>query len=229
MEAQWTIREIAHIESDFSEKFGIPRQSGLVEELRARIVFAPAFRDENAVRGLAEFSHIWLIWGFSANAGRWSATVKPPRLGGNTRIGVFATRSPFRPNSLGLSCVRLLRVEPQTPQGPVLHVAGADLLDGTPIWDIKPYLPYADCVPDAAAGFAGRSQEEPLAVELPPELARQLPEEQAAALRGVLAQDPRPRYQDDPARVYGFGFGGWEVRLRVAGRCLTVVSLEKKT
>ena len=181
------------------------------------------------MRGLAEFSHIWLIWGFSANAGRWSATVKPPRLGGNTRIGVFATRSPFRPNSLGLSCVRLLRVEPQTPQGPVLHVAGADLLDGTPIWDIKPYLPYADCVPAAAAGFAGRNQEEPLAVELPPELARQLPEKQAAALCGVLAQDPRPRYQDDPARVYGFGFGGWEVRFRVAGRCLTVVSLEKKT
>ena len=205
MGAQWTIQEIAHIESDFSEKFGIPRQSGLVEELQARIVFDPAFRDENTVRGLAEFSHIWLIWGFSANAGRWSATVKPPRLGGNTRIGVFATRSPFRPNSLGLSCVRLLRVEPQTPQGPVLHVAGADLLDGTPIWDIKPYLPYADCVPDAAAGFAGRNQEEPLAVELPPELARQLPEEQAAALRGVLAQDPRPRYQNDPARVYGFG------------------------
>ena len=203
MRAQWTIQEIAHIESDFSEKFGIPRQSGLVEELQARIVFDPAFRDENAVRGLAEFSHIWLVWGFSANAGRWSATVKPPRLGGNTRIGVFATRSPFRPNSLGLSCVRLLRVEPQTPQGPVLHVAGADLLDGTPIWDIKPYLPYADCVPDAAAGFAGRNQEEPLAVELPPALARQLPEAQAAALRGVLAQDPR--------------------------RCLTVVSLEKKT
>lgn len=227
MEAQWTIQEIAHIESDFTGKFGIPRQSGLVGELRARIIFAPQFRDVNAVRGLADFTHIWLIWGFSANAGRWSPTVKPPRLGGNTRLGVFATRSPFRPNALGLSCVRLLQVEMGTPQGPVLHVAGADLMDGTPIWDIKPYLPYADCVPDASAGFTAQHPNDSLPVDFPQVLREKLSPQQATALTGVLAQDPRPKYQDDPTRVYGFGFGGWEVRFYVQAHCLHVISLEK--
>ena len=225
MGAQWTIQEIAHIESDFSEKFGIPRQSGLVEELRARIVFDPAFRDENAVRGLAEFSHIWLIWGFSANAGRWSATVKPPRLGGNTRIGVFATRSPFRPNSLGLSCVRLLRVEPQTPQGPVLHVAGADLLDGTPIWDIKPYLPYVDALPQARGGFTDQSQWRQLQVVLPDPADSPLSEAETLALRQALALDPRPHYHNDPTRLYGLAFADYDVRFRVEGDQLTVVEI----
>ena len=201
---------IARIHSDFPSKFGIPRQSGLVEALKARVVFEPDFRSPEAVRGLEGFSHIWLIWQFSqAVREDWSPTVRPPRLGGNTRMGVFATRSPFRPNAVGLSSVRLERVEPHTPQGPVLHVAGADLMDGTPIFDIKPYLPYGDCRPEATGGFAPGADRR-----------------QAAA--GVLAQDPRPSYQRDPERIYGMEFAGWEIRFQVRGERLTVVEVKEK-
>ena len=221
---------IAHIRSDFTTKFGIPRQSGLVEELEARIVFTPEYRNEAALRGLEGFSHLWLIWEFSkAKRDTWSPTVRPPRLGGNQRLGVFATRSPFRPNPIGLSCVRLLGVELHTPDGPVIRVAGADLMDGTPIYDIKPYLPYADCKPEALGGFASQPKEATLRVEIPDELLPCIPEEKRGALTGVLAQDPRPSYQDDPERVYGMAFGGLEVKFRVAGDILTVCGVEKST
>ena len=219
---------IAHIRSDFTTKFGIPRQSGLVEELEARIVFTPEYRNEAALRGLEGFSHLWLIWEFSkAKRDTWSPTVRPPRLGGNQRLGVFATRSPFRPNPIGLSCVRLLGIEPHTADGPVIRVAGADLMDGTPIYDIKPYLPYADCKPEALGGFASQPKEATLRVEIPDELLARIPEEKRNALVGVLAQDPRPSYQDDPERVYGMAFGGLEVKFRVAGDILTVCEVEK--
>ena len=228
MSRDWNMRPVARVDSDFPGKFGIPRQSGLVAELQARIVFEPEFRDANAVRGLEDFSHIWLIWAFSANAGKWSPTVRPPRLGGDTRMGVFATRSPFRPNPLGLSCVKLLRVEPGTPDGPVIWVAGADLMDGTPIFDIKPYVPYADCHPEAAAGFTSQNQDYTLHVELPEQYRQMMSPAQAEALCGVLAQDPRPSYQQDPERVYGFGFAAFEVRFVVRDTTLTVISVEKK-
>ena len=221
------IRPVARIRSDFSEKFGIPRQSGLVEELTAAVVFEPEYRDPSAVRGLEGFSHIWLIWEFSrARREGWSPTVRPPRLGGNKRLGVFATRSPFRPNPLGLSCVRLLEVGQDRELGPVLTVAGADLLDGTPIYDVKPYLPYADCRPDAAGGFAAQPKVAGLTVDCPPELLAAVPEGKRAALLAVLAQDPRPQYQDDPARVYGMAFAGLEVKFRVEGARLTVTGIE---
>ena len=217
---------IARIHSDFPSKFGIPRQSGLVEALKARVVFEPDFRSPEAVRGLEGFSHIWLIWQFSqAVREDWSPTVRPPRLGGNTRMGVFATRSPFRPNAVGLSSVRLERVEPHTPQGPVLHVAGADLMDGTPIFDIKPYLPYADCHPEALGGFAPTGGAE-LEVDCPPALLERLPEDKARALLGVLSRDPRPSYQHDPDRVYGMAFAGHNIRFSVSGTTLTVLSIE---
>ena len=220
------VKIVAHIRSDFQQKFGIPRQSGLVDALEADIVFTPEFRDPEALRGLEGFSHLWLIWEFSqARRAKWSPTVRPPRLGGNQRMGVFATRSPFRPNPIGLSCVKLKEVRLHTPDGPVIRVAGADLLDGTPIYDIKPYLPYADCKPDAVGGFASAPKEATLTVTLPPELEARVPEEKRAALRGVLAQDPRPSYQDDPARVYGMGFAGLDVRFQVAGDRLTVVDV----
>ena len=223
---EWTLRPIARIQSDFSEKFGIPRQSGLVEALRARVVFAPEYRVREAFRGLEGFTHIWLVWGFSQNVeAGWSPTVRPPRLGGNVRMGVFATRSPFRPNPIGLSCVRLEGVEWDAPDGPALAVAGADLLDGTPILDIKPYVPYADCKPEALEGFAQRIAGPALAVDFPPDLLARVPEDKRAALTGVLAQDPRPRYQHDPERVYGLSFAGLEVRFRVEGTKLTVLSL----
>ena len=213
---------IARIRSDFSTKFGIPRQSGLVEELEAAVVFEPEYRNPDALRGLEGFSHLWLIWEFSqARRESWSPTVRPPRLGGNRRLGVFATRSPFRPNPIGLSCVRLLGVDLHTPEGPVIRVAGADLMDGTPIYDIKPYLPYADCKPQAVGGFASVPKEASLEVDCPAELLTLVPEGKRAALLGVLAQDPRPQYQDDPERVYGMAFGGLEVRFRVAGDRLT--------
>ena len=218
------MRPIAHIKSDFSEKFGIPRQSGLVEELTASVVFEPEYRDPSALRGL--FSHLWLIWEFTqARRVGWSPTVRPPRLGVNKRLGVFATRSPFRPNPLGLSCVRLLELRQDREQGPVLTVAGADLLDGTPIYDIKPYLPYADCKPEAVGGFASQPKGTDLEVDCPDRLLDCVPEGKRAALLAVLAQDPRPQYQDDPNRVYGMAFAGLEVKFQVAGERLTVTEI----
>lgn len=218
---------IARIRSQFPEKFGIPRQSGLVEELKARVVFEPEYRDPQALRGLEGFSHIWLIWQFSRSMGAgWSPTVRPPRLGGNERMGVFATRSPFRPNPMGLSCVKLEKVELSTSEGPVLWVAGADLMDGTPIYDIKPYLPYADCKPQAVGGFASAPKEATLTVDFPAQLLERVPQELREALTGVLAQDPRPTYHHDPQRVYGMAFGGLQVRFTVDGDRLTVVEVE---
>lgn len=223
------MKVIARIRSAFPEKFGIPRQSGLVEDLGAQVVFEPEYRSPEAVRGLEEFSHVWLIWEFSeAKRDTWSPTVRPPRLGGNQRLGVFATRSPYRPNPIGLSCVRLERVEISGALGPVLHVRGADLMDGTPIYDIKPYLPYADCHPEAVGGFAARRPEGGLTVEIPEPWLSRVSEADRGALVGVLAQDPRPAYQRDPERVYGLSFAGLEVRFRVDGDRLTVCQIEKK-
>ncbi|MEY8420824.1 tRNA (N6-threonylcarbamoyladenosine(37)-N6)-methyltransferase TrmO [Oscillospiraceae bacterium 44-5] len=217
---------IAHIRSDFSEKFGIPRQSGLVEELTAAVVFEPPYRVPDALRGVEGFSHLWLIWEFSqARREGWSPTVRPPRLGGNKRLGVFATRSPFRPNPLGLSCVRLVEVRQDRALGPVLTVAGADLLDGTPIYDIKPYLPYADCKPEAVGGFASQPKGTDLEVDCPDRLLDCVPEGKRAALLAVLAQDPRPQYQNNPNRVYGMAFAGLEVKFQVAGERLTVTEI----
>lgn len=224
---EYTLRPVAHIESDFPEKFGIPRQAGIVGELRARVVFEEGFRDSEALRGIEGFSHLWLIWQFSgAVRDGWSPTVRPPRLGGNVRMGVFATRSPFRPNALGLSCVRLLGVEKDPEKGTVLLVGGADLMDGTPIWDVKPYVPYADCHPEATGGFAPDAGKR-LSVEMAPELEERVPEEKRAALRGVLANDPRPRYQDDPERVYAMSFAGLTVRFRADGETIKVTEVER--
>lgn len=217
------MKVIARIHSDFPTKFGIPRQSGVVEALRARIVFEPEYRNPDALRGMEGFSHLWLIWQFSrAVRESWSPTVRPPRLGGNTRVGVFATRSPFRPNAIGLSCVKLEGVEPRTPEGPVIWVSGADLMDGTPILDIKPYVPYADSRPEAREGFTSSGWERLLEVEFPAPLLERVPERLREALVGVLANDPRPPYQRDPDRVYGLPFGGLEVRFSVDGERLTV-------
>lgn len=219
------IRVIAHIRSDFPTKFGIPRQSGLVPELRSTIVFEPEFRKAEALRGIENFSHLWLIWEFSqAVREDWSPTVRPPRLGGNTRLGVFATRSPFRPNPIGLSCVKLESVRMDPKDGLVLLVSGADLMDGTPIYDIKPYLPYADAHPEAVGGFAAAAPA-PLTVVLPPALAECLSPAQKEALVGVLAQDPRPHYHSDASRVYGMAFAGFEVRFTVDADTLTVCDL----
>lgn len=220
---------VARIRTEFPGKFGVPRQAGLVPELRGRVVFEPPFRSPEALRGMDGFSHLWLIWEFSENkeAG-WSPTVRPPRLGGNQRVGVFATRSPFRPNPLGLSCVRLVEVRQDRALGPVLVVAGADLMDGTPIYDVKPYLPYADCKPDAVGGFAARPKGADLAVDCSPALLDRVPEDKRAALLAVLAQDPRPQYQDDPERVYGMEFAGLEIRFQVAGGRLTVCQIIEK-
>ena len=224
---QHTMKVIARIRSDFPEKFGIPRQSGLVPELRSKIVFEPEFRNADALRGIEGFSHLWLIWQFSAAVrDTWSPTVRPPRLGGNERVGVFATRSPFRPNALGLSCVRLVRVEHDPKLGAVLIVAGADIMDGTPIFDIKPYVAYADAHPDARCGFAGAPPAE-IAVEIPPALLARVPEGKRAALRGVLAGDPRPRYQHDAARMYAMDFAGLNIKFTVSDDdTLTVVDIE---
>ncbi|MBR3059299.1 MAG: tRNA (N6-threonylcarbamoyladenosine(37)-N6)-methyltransferase TrmO [Oscillospiraceae bacterium] len=221
------LRPIARVHSDFGSKFGVPRQSGLVPELTAELEFEPEFRSPEAVRGLEAFSHIWLIWQFSENADRgWSPTVRPPRLGGNRRVGVFASRSPFRPNPLGLSCVRLLEVRQDQARGPLLLLGGADLVDGTPVYDIKPYVPYADCHPEAAGGFAEEVAWRPLEVDFPPELLERVPEEKRAALRGILAMDPRPAYQKDPGRVYGFAFAGLELRFSVGEGRLRVLTAE---
>lgn len=220
------VQVIARIHSDFDEKFGIPRQSGLVEELEADIVLEPPYRNWDAVRGLEQFSHIWLLWQFSKSVRKgWSPTVRPPRLGGNERVGVFATRSPFRPNEIGLSCVKLKKIEKHPKLGPVLHVAGADLLDGTPILDIKPYLPYTDSHPEAVGGFADAHRNDRLQVEIPAELLWKVPQEKQKALLGVLAEDPRPAYQNDPLRVYGMKFAGMEIGFRVEGGVLTVCTL----
>ena len=225
---EWTLRPIARIQSDFSEKFGIPRQSGLVEALRARVVFAPEYRVREAFRGMEGFTHIWLVWGFSQNVeAGWSPTVRPPRLGGNVRMGVFATRSPFRPNPIGLSCVELLAVDYDAPDGPALVVGGADLLDGTPIFDVKPYVPHADCRPQARGGFADAHREDRLAVDFPPQLEALVPPDKREALRGVLAGDPRPSYQRDPQRLYGLGFAGLQVRFTVEDGVLHVRQVEK--
>ena len=224
---QSTFSVIARMHSDFDQKFGIPRQSGLVEELESTIVFEPEFRNPDALRGLEGFSHLWIVWEFSkARREGWSPTVRPPRLGGNQRLGVFATRSPFRPNPIGLSCVKLVGVEQTEEHGWVIRVAGADLLNGTPIYDVKPYLPYADCKPEAIGGFASAPKEATLTVHIPEEFVEKIPAEKREAVRGVLAQDPRPSYQDDPERVYGMGFGGMEIKFRVDGDNLTVCGVE---
>lgn len=223
-----TIQVIARMKSDFPTKFGIPRQSGLVEELRSTIIFEPEFRNPDALRGIEEFSHIWLIWQFSeAVRQEWSPTVRPPRLGGNTRMGVFATRSPFRPNNLGLSSVKLLGVEHTKEYGTVLHVAGADLMDGTPIFDIKPYIPYGDSHPTATGGFTDQAKDFILKVDFPSQLLAQIPENKRDAAIGVLSHDPRPSYQKQADRVYGLNFAGFDIRFQVDGDLLTVLEVSK--
>ena len=223
-----TIQVIARMRSDFATKFGIPRQSGLVEQLRSTIVFEPEFRNPDALRGIEDFSHLWIIWQFSEAVRQdWSPTVRPPRLGGNTRMGVFATRSPFRPNNLGLSSVTLLGVEHTAEFGTVLHVGGADLMDGTPIFDIKPYIAYGDSHPEATGGFTDAAGDFLLQVVFPPELLKKLPEAKQEAAVGVLSHDPRPSYQRKPDRVYGLTFAGFDIRFKVIGDVLTVVDVTK--
>lgn len=223
-----TIEPVARMRSDFATKFGIPRQSGLVQDLRSTIVFEPKYRNPEALRGIEGYDYLWLIWQFSeAVREEWSPTVRPPRLGGNARMGVFATRSPFRPNSLGLSCVQLLGVEHTQEFGTVLHVGGADLMDGTPIFDVKPYVPYADSHPDAKGGFTDGAGEYLLQVDFPQTLLEKLPEEKRSAAVGVLSHDPRPSYQRKPGRIYGLNFAGWDIRFTVDGDILTVVDILK--
>lgn len=220
---EYTVKAIARIRSDFSAKFGIPRQSGMIEELKAAVVFEPEYRNPDAVRGLEAFSHIWLIWHFSESVREgWSPTVRPPRLGGNTRVGVFASRSPFRPNAIGLSSVKLERIEMHPELGPVLHVSGADLMDRTPIFDIKPYIPHGDCHPEAEGGYADQFKHYALKVEFPEEWMSLIPEDRREGLIGVLAQDPRPSYQEDPERIYGMEFAGFNVKFNVKDFVLTV-------
>ena len=220
---------IARIHSDFPTKFGIPRQSGLTGDLISKIVFEPAYRNPDFLRGIDSWSHLWLIWHFDRiEDGKFSPTVAPPKLGGKTRVGVFATRSPFRPNPIGLSCVKLVEVNLHTKDGPVLYVAGADLADQTPIYDIKPYIPYADCHPDASAGFTAQTRMHHLNVECDPALWARVPEAEQEGLRGVLAHDPRPSYQHDPARVYGMEFAGLEVHFTVDGETLTVTDITRR-
>lgn len=215
---------VAHIRTDFPSKFGIPRQSGLVEGLTGQIIFEPPFRSLEAVRGLEQFSHIWLLWGFS-QAKEGGLTVRPPRLGGNTRLGVFATRSPFRPNNIGLSSVRLLEIRPDPALGPVLLVEGADLLDNTPIYDVKPYLPYTDSHPDACEGYTAQTKTHALQVDFPADLLAKYPEEKRQAAVALLAQDPRPGYSRDAGRVYGMPFAQYDIRFVVEGEVLRVVEV----
>mgnify|MGYP003552246091 FL=1 len=218
---------IAHIRSDFPTKFGLPRQSGLVSELRAEIVFEPEYRNPDALRGLEGFSHLWIIWEFSeAKRDNWSPTVRPPRLGGNTRMGVFATRSPFRPNPIGLSCVEILEIRQDRELGPVIEVGGADLMNGTPIYDIKPYIPYADAHPEAKEGFTAQNQGYRLEVEIPESMQVLFSKDKLDGLYGILAQDPRPSYQDDSERIYGFEYAGYEVKFRVNGNWLCVENVD---
>ncbi|MBR1960663.1 MAG: tRNA (N6-threonylcarbamoyladenosine(37)-N6)-methyltransferase TrmO [Bacteroidales bacterium] len=224
------IRPIAYIRTEFPEKFGVPRQSGLAKGLRGRIVLEPEYRNPDALRGLEGFSHIWLIWEFSANRSinSWQPTVRPPRLGGNAHIGVFATRSPFRPNPLGLSCVKIEEIELSSEEGPVITVRGADLMDGTPIYDIKPYIKYADSRPEAVCGYVDNLEERSLKVIFPPELSSQMPDRSVIpALMDVLRLDPRPSYHDDPHRIYGLSFCGLNVRFRVEADVLTITAIER--
>ena len=222
------IRPIAYMKSDFPTKFGIPRQSGLVESLRSTIVFEPEYRNPDALRGLEDFSHIWLIWQFSeAVRTEWTPTVRPPRLGGNIRMGVFATRSPFRPNSLGLSCVKIIGIEQTPDNGTVIHVAGADLMDGTPIFDIKPYIPYGDCHPEALGGFTTNAGEYLLQVDFPKSLLNKLPADKQEAALELLSHDPRPSYQVQSDRVYGLSFAGFDIRFTVQDAVLTVMEVNK--
>jgi len=224
----YSIKTIAHMKSDFPTKFGIPRQSGLVNELESVIVFEPEFRNPDALRGIEGYSHLWLIWQFSeAVRPDWSPTVRPPRLGGNTRMGVFATRSPFRPNALGLSCVKLLGLEETESFGTVIHVAGADLMDGTPIFDIKPYIPYGDCHPEATGGFTDTAEDFLLDVVFPDEFLTKLPESKRQAAIGILSHDPRPSYQRSPNRVYGLQFAGFDIHFQVDSNILKVVDVLK--
>ena len=228
-QSEYRMKVIARIETDFPSKFGIPRQSGLNDALKARIVFEKEYRISDALRGLDGYSHLWLIWVFSESIrDRWSPTVRPPRLGGNRRMGVFATRAPFRPNPIGLSSVRIDRVEFSEEFSPVIYISGADLMDGTPILDIKPYLPFADSHADALGGFTDTNSLRHLEVEFPRDLLTLVPEEKREALFGVLESDPRPSYQSDPERIYGFGFAGMEVRFRVSGNTLYVVDTYKR-
>ena len=220
---------IARMKSDFPTKFGIPRQSGLVDSLRSTIVFEPEYRNSDALRGLEDFSHLWIIWQFSETVRPdWSPTVRPPRLGGNTRMGVFATRSPFRPNEIGLSCVKLIGIEQTQDCGTVVHVAGADLMDGTPILDIKPYIPYSDCYPEATGGFTDHAGNFLLEVICPEHLLNTIPENKRPALLGVLSHDPRPSYQKDSERVYGLEFANFNIRFQVQNKVLTVTEITKK-
>lgn len=224
-----TMKVIAHIHSDFPTKFGIPRQSGLVESLKAKIVFEPEYRNSDALRGMEEYSHLWLIWEFSeAKRDTWSPTVRPPRLGGNKRMGVFATRSPFRPNPIGLSCVKLEAIEFTAENGPVIIVSGADLLDGTPIYDIKPYLPFADSRPDAIGGFADTVKGDQLQVQCSEEMMLQIPKQHRQAVIDILAQDPRPHYQQDPTRIYGMEYANMEIKFRVEDTTLVVCDIIRK-
>lgn len=223
-----TMRIIARVKSDFPTKFGIPRQSGLVKELRATIVMEPEFRNPDMLRGIEDFSHLWLIWQFSANADKeWSPTVRPPRLGGNRRLGVFATRSTFRPNFMGLSSVRFEGLEQTKEFGTVIHISGADLMDGTPIFDIKPYIPYGDCHPDATGGFTDTADSYLLDVDFPEQLLNILPAEKRAAALGVLSHDPRPSYQKDSDRIYGISFAGFDIRFTVKDNKLTVIEVKQ--
>lgn len=221
------IKTIAKIYTDFPEKFGLPRQSGIVKELRGKIVFEPPYRDASAVRELDGYSHIWLLWLFSeAQREDWSPTIRPPRLGGNKRVGVFASRSPYRPNPIGLSAVKLEKIVMDKKLGPILEVSGIDMMNGTPILDIKPYLSFADAYPDAVSGFADGLYGNKLDVIIPPEIEKALPDEVCRQLCEVLAGDPRPRYHSDPERVYGFTFNKYEVSFRVEENTLTVISVE---
>lgn len=221
-----SVTPIATMKSDFKSKFGIPRQSGLVQDLRSTIIFEPEYRNPDALRGIEDFSHLWIIWQFSENIrSEWSPTVRPPRLGGNQRLGVFATRSPFRPNNLGLSCVELVAVEHTSEYGTVIHVSGADLMDGTPIFDIKPYIPYSDCKVNALGGFTSSVPRETLTVDFPTPLLVKIPKDKHSAIIGVLSQDPRPPYQSDPDRVYGLPFGEFDIRFQVANQILHVIEV----
>ena len=223
------LKIIARMKSDFPTKFGIPRQSGLVTSLRSTIIFEPEYRNPDALRGLEDFSHIWIIWQFSeAVRTQWSPTVRPPRLGGNARLGVFATRSPFRPNALGLSSVQIAGIEQTAQYGTVIHVYGADLMDGTPIFDIKPYIPYADCHADAVGGFTDHAQDFILKVDFPESLLSEIPNEKQQALMDVLSHDPRPSYQADSDRIYGVSFAGYNIRFTVQDSTLTVCSVEQE-